>query len=67
MGVILFLKMLHEDNSIAFDGSKWEWDLEKIRGCRMTGAIIDLVIEELHLLSEDCQKVELYWMLVLIQ
>src|SRR2546429_385182 len=46
---------------IRFDGSKWEWNAKKIETEKLTGAVVDMVIDKIKLLSKDCQKVSSYF------
>ena len=58
-GIVLFLKMLYEEELIWFNGINWDWDTSKIVSCQLRGSIVDLVIGRILLLPEETQKVDI--------
>lgn len=54
-----FLGALHEERLVSFDASSgaFTWDLERIRGARVTDNVVDLMLSKLHRLAQGTQRV----------
>lgn len=53
----MFLRSLHEEGLLSYNGRSWKWDLKQIANCGMAGSIVDLLVDKLNLLPPPCQEV----------
>ncbi len=50
-----FIKSLHSDDLLKFEGRVWDWDIEKIKGLNITDNVVELLTKELRRLPEATQ------------